>query len=280
MESERCVSDPLGSPSFLQEADRLSPPGLERKESHARPARRLLAALLPTATLATPRAEMHAAVFAAEQGGAANGRVAELRSVVLRLYTRRRAGRRLRPLRVDPALRRAARRHAEHMVSAGFFAHTTPAGTTPGDRVRRAGYARGGRILAVGENLAWGTGRRARPAAILRRWMASGPHRAHITSRRFRDIGIGVAVGTPAGGVGVTYAVQFGVRGARRPAPRPRRRASVRAAPRPADDPSTRGAVRSGRTPAAGGVCAGRSTRAGASELAGEALVRFAAPST
>ena len=51
---------------------------------------------------------------------------------------------------------------------------------------------------AIGENLAWGSGSRGTPRAIVRTWMHSARHRRSILSRRFRDVGIGVAAGAPA----------------------------------------------------------------------------------
>ena len=41
-------------------------------------------------------------------------------------------------------------------------------------------------------------------------WMHSAPHRANILDGRFTMIGIGVALGSPAGGGGATYSTDFG----------------------------------------------------------------------
>ncbi|HWI72766.1 MAG TPA: hypothetical protein VNT55_12495 [Baekduia sp.] len=54
---------------------------------------------------------------------------------------------------------------------------------------------RSGRWL--GEDLAWGTGRHAAPAWIVRAWMHSPPHRRVMLSTRARVAGVGVADGTP-----------------------------------------------------------------------------------
>jgi len=43
-------------------------------------------------------------------------------------------------------------------------------------------------------------------------WLRRPAHRANTLDGRFRDIGLGVAVGTPAGGGGGTYTNDFGVR--------------------------------------------------------------------
>ena len=133
------------------------------------------------------------------------------------LVNAERALRGLRPLRPDARLRRAARRHATDMVARGYFAHDTPSGRTLFARVRTAGYVRAGRPARylVGENLAWGRGRRARPAAIVRAWLASPTHRRVLLTPRFEQLGIGVLVGVPVAGrrgTGATYATAFGAR--------------------------------------------------------------------
>ena len=63
--------------------------------------------------------------------------------------------------------------------------------------MRAAGY--GGRRIAAGEALAWAQGRLATPHAIVRAWMHSPPHRAVLLGRGYRDVGIGVALGSPYG---------------------------------------------------------------------------------
>ena len=99
------------------------------------------------------------------------------------------------------------------MVRAHFFSHVAPSGAHVATRTRRAGYARR-RSFHVAENLGWGTGGRATPRRILRAWMASPFHRAHVLNGRFRSIGIGVAPGTPrrAGAARRTYTVVYGTR--------------------------------------------------------------------
>ena len=104
-----------------------------------------------------------------------------------------------------------ATRYARSMVRHGFFSHTSPGGATLLDRVRAVGY--GGRRVAAGEALAWAQGRLATPRAIVRAWMASPPHRAVLLGRGYRDVGVGVALGTPYGGAtsrSATYAADFG----------------------------------------------------------------------
>ena len=65
------------------------------------------------------------------------------------------------------------------------------------DRIRRAGYLRGARSWAVGENIAWGSGRLSTPRAIGRAWMNSPGHRANILRAEFAEVGVGVAYDAP-----------------------------------------------------------------------------------
>ena len=74
-----------------------------------------------------------------------------------------------------------------------YFSHTSLAGASFVDRIRRAGYLRERARWAVGENIAWGTGALATPRAIVRAWMNSPGTGRTSSTRRFREIGIGVA---------------------------------------------------------------------------------------
>jgi len=119
----------------------------------------------------------------------------------------------LRPLKLNRRLSRAARRHARDMARRDYFSHDTLGGGSFVDRIRRAGYLRGARRWAVGENLAWGTHYRSAPRAITEMWMASPGHRANILNPSFREIGIGLEYGAPvrgSGDVAATYATTFG----------------------------------------------------------------------
>ena len=175
----------------------------------------LLAALLALVALLAPAA--------AQAQGCANlnlkptrANLEIVRAAVLCLHNAERARNGLPRLSENPRLRRAAARHALHMVAARFFDHTTPAGSTMVDRIRRTGYASGARGWSIGENIAWGTGRLATAAQIHRSWMSSPGHRANILQRSFREIGIGIETGVPvrlsAAQTGATYTADFGVR--------------------------------------------------------------------
>jgi uncharacterized protein YkwD len=178
-----------------------------------RRARRLAVSLTALAALAAP-AQAQACANTSLRPTRANAEV--VRAAVLCLHNAERARHGLPALRENPRLRRAAERHAEHMVAARFFDHTTPAGATMLDRIRRTGYTSGARAWSVGENIAWGSGRLASAAQIERAWMRSAGHRANILQRSFREIGIGVQPGVPvrlsASQPGATYTTDFGFR--------------------------------------------------------------------
>lgn len=116
------------------------------------------------------------------------------RSVVC-LINQQRAQAGLALVSADRRLTRAARRFSAAMVRRQFFAHVSPEGTTAGQRARRAGFSRG----EVAETIGWGAGALATAAAIVSGWMDSPPHRAIILDGRFRQLGLGVALGSPAG---------------------------------------------------------------------------------
>ena len=103
------------------------------------------------------------------------------------------------------------------MAVHGYFEHVSPGGSTPLSRMRESGYLSSSTPgYMVGENIAWGSGSYATPAAIVAAWMASPPHRANILQREFRDTGMGVSPHLPgsfAGGqAGAIYTEDFGVK--------------------------------------------------------------------
>ncbi len=116
---------------------------------------------------------------------------------------------RLRPLAWNPSLQSAARAHSAAMDASDFFSHGDPLG-----RIKAAGYLGGASFWAVGENIHWGIGGQGSPKATLRRWMGSPMHRSAMLSRQFRNIGVGVAMGSPmgsGGGNSAIYTADFGL---------------------------------------------------------------------
>ena len=137
----------------------------------------------------------------------------EVRGAVLCLLNQERTKRGLGKLRSNAKLRRAAERHSRSMSQRDYFSHVSPTGTTPIERVKAAGYLTGASSWTVGENIAWGEQKLSTPGEILESWMASPGHKANILNRRFRHVGIGVAIGAPLSGAGgATYTTAFGKR--------------------------------------------------------------------
>jgi uncharacterized protein YkwD len=118
----------------------------------------------------------------------------------------------LGPLRLNRKLSTAARGHSLAMAREKFFSHDSLGGASFVDRIRRTGYLAGARSWYVGENIAYGSGNRSSPRSIGSAWMNSPPHRANILNKSFREIGIGLALGTPVGSSGATYTTDFGQR--------------------------------------------------------------------
>ena len=121
------------------------------------------------------------------------------------LFDRDRVDRGLPPLRRVQSLRRAASTYAAAMVE-------SPDGSDP-DRVGATGRLAGWCVWQVGEVLAWGAPGPDSPPAVMRAWLESPRHRRLIGTRGYREVGFGVARGTPFGVDGATYAVLLGGRG-------------------------------------------------------------------
>jgi uncharacterized protein YkwD len=100
-------------------------------------------------------------------------------------------------LGASPALHRSARRYARWMLRNDYFGHL--------GRIRASS-----RYSMLGENLSWHSGRRARVARTVRRWMNSPPHRALILHPGFRWLGAGPARGTLGGRRVTAWVLHFG----------------------------------------------------------------------
>lgn len=142
--------------------------------------------------------------------------VPALSNATLCLINNERTSRGLKALKSSSHLRKAATNYSRRMVRENFFDHVSPGGSTLLSRVRRGtGYLRGARSFALGENIAWGSGEFATPRETVKNWMDSPGHRQNILNRRFRHIGVGVALGAPEDSEGMpaaTYTTDFGYR--------------------------------------------------------------------
>ncbi len=128
---------------------------------------------------------------------------------LIRLVNVARAKQGLAPVRAALPLTRAARAHSRDMGRHGYFAHSTRStGASFMQRILRQPQTASFRRF--GETIGWGAGASARPAAVLRSWMASPPHRATLLSRRFATIGVGIWHGSFAGHAGAAvYTADF-----------------------------------------------------------------------
>ena len=111
----------------------------------------------------------------------------DLEKQMLDLVNRERQAAGLSPLTPDPELTEVARRHSADMFKRSYFAHDTPEGLTPFDRMRAANV----RFITAGENLAL-----APTISVAHTGLMNSPgHRANILRGEFGRVGIGVMDG-------------------------------------------------------------------------------------
>ncbi|MGH3075139.1 MAG: CAP domain-containing protein [Gaiellales bacterium] len=123
-----------------------------------------------------------------------------------------RANHGLHPIVISTRLHLAARRHSHDMLWRGYFAHTSPTGSTLTQRVMGSGFITYGQWWA-GETLAWGSGSYGDPSGVVQAWLKSPEHRAIMLSSRYHLAGIGRAYGTFLGHPGASvWTVDWGHR--------------------------------------------------------------------
>ena len=137
-----------------------------------------------------------------------------LKDEVIRLTNFEREKEGLVPLSYDPLLEMAAQRHVQDMDSTGrYLAHTGSDGSSPGDRIKNAGYKAAwhdngdGSLMYVSqENAASG---QLSASEVVDGWMNSPGHRAAIMAPQAKEIGVGFEVDDRNGD---TYWIQtFGI---------------------------------------------------------------------
>ncbi len=130
---------------------------------------------------------------------------------VLRLVNRARATPRTcgntafdaaRPLRWNDALAGISLLHAEDMARHNYFSHAGRDGSTPAQRVERAGYS----YRATGENIAAG---QMKPEDAMAAWIGSPPHCANLMNPVYTEMGVAFAI-DPKSDMGVYWAQAFG----------------------------------------------------------------------
>lgn len=188
---------------------------MKTRMSHRARTRTLAASALAAMAFAVLPGQASAAGCPGAYMGPDSATVTQMHDATLCLLNAERRKRGLAPLRHDERLRVAATRHSKDMVNRRYFSHSSPGGISMTDRIRRTSYISSARSWAIGENIAWGSGRYATPHSIVDMWMHSAGHRANILASRFREIGIGIARGAPVSGWrdAGTFTTDFGVRG-------------------------------------------------------------------
>lgn len=117
---------------------------------------------------------------------------------MLRLLNEERIKRGLAPLKMDEKIRMVARAHSEDMFRRGYFAHDSPDGVTPAERLDQAGI----RYRVMGENLAL-----APDVQLAHKGLMESPsHRANILFPEYRKVGIGAVNG---GFYGIMFSQEF-----------------------------------------------------------------------
>ncbi|MCA1642620.1 MAG: CvpA family protein [Acidobacteria bacterium] len=111
----------------------------------------------------------------------------ELEAQMLELVNQERAQAGLQPVAADPELTVVARAHSADMFARGYFAHVSPEGLSPFDRMTRAGV----KYRTAGENLALAPTLRIAHAGL----MNSPGHRANILQHAFGRLGVGITDG-------------------------------------------------------------------------------------
>ena len=123
---------------------------------------------------------------------------------ILELINKERAKKKLKPLKWDDRLGKAAKDYAESMAKSGKFSHKDKNGRTVSDRVRDQHVE----AADIGENIYQASDSKDLAKNALRDWMKSPGHRANILSNTWETTGIGVAKARN----GVVYITQVFVR--------------------------------------------------------------------
>ena len=125
--------------------------------------------------------------------------LALVRASVLCLINHERAENGVAPLKANAELEQAAEGHCSELIEDDYFAHVSPSGLTPVERIEQTGYVPSPSVgYVIGENLAWGTYELATPQSIVAAWIASPEHLANILEAQYRETGVGVTPAVPS----------------------------------------------------------------------------------
>ena len=106
------------------------------------------------------------------------------------------------PLQPNPLLDRAAASHAQELARHGLLEHEGRDGSSPADRVTRAGY----RWRSVGENIASG---QTTAEQVVQEWLRSPVHCANLMRPGFVEMGLAYAVNVNSAG-GIYWVQELG----------------------------------------------------------------------
>ncbi|MBO8187534.1 CAP domain-containing protein [Streptomyces spirodelae] len=106
-----------------------------------------------------------------------------LQGQIVELVNKERAKAGCKPVTVDARLTKAAEAHSEDMAEHSNMSHTGSDGSSPDERIERAGYS----WSTYGENVAYGY---SSPESVMEGWMNSSGHRANILNCDFKEIGV------------------------------------------------------------------------------------------
>jgi uncharacterized protein YkwD len=128
--------------------------------------------------------------------------VSNVETALLQEVNHQRAKAGLHPLKLSARLAVIARGHSYDMAIRNYFAHESPDGAGPGDRIRGVGLT----YEQVAENIYMEgfPDPSEMPERAAEAWLASPPHRENMLSPNFRETGIGVARSSD----GKTYVTQ------------------------------------------------------------------------
>jgi uncharacterized protein YkwD len=142
-------------------------------------------------------------VCAGAQDDPATASVTDVRAAITCLLDAARTGHELPALRRDVRLQSAAQRFAATLSPSRPLSHRGRGGTTPLQRIAKAGY--GGGTFTAAEALGRAYGALATPAQRVQVWLSDKTIKKLLLSSKYRDVGVGVSVH----GVTTTYVVEL-----------------------------------------------------------------------
>lgn len=98
----------------------------------------------------------------------------------------------LKPLKMCNSLNKSAQSFAREMATQDFYAHEGKDGSTPGQRIQRAGYRwrNSNTTSGIAENIAAG---QTSVKAVMGDWKKSTGHFKNMTNAKFTHVGFGMA---------------------------------------------------------------------------------------